>query len=38
MKGRVGRVENMGILDARLSFTGTTGGTGGAYTETCSSD
>lgn len=28
MKGQVGRVENMGILDARLSFTGTTGGTG----------
>ncbi len=27
-KGQVGRVENMGILDARLSFTGTVGGAG----------
>ncbi len=27
-KGQVGRVENMGILDARLSFTGTIGGAG----------
>ncbi len=27
-KGQVGRVVNMGILDARLSFTGTVGDTG----------
>ncbi len=26
-KGQVGRVVNMGILDARLSFTGTVGDT-----------